>query len=131
MKRPVCVSLVHKHSPNDLVMGQELALESCPGSDVWLNHRISVVVEPEAEGCPQDAAELLQESGSCSEQLVRRQEHHNHQHTICQIFWNCSGTVQTVPATFFVVTALITATIGIVVHAVRLIDGTVVRHKKD
>lgn len=121
---------IPKCLPDDLVMGQELALESCLTPRVRLDHRFSVVVESEAEGCAQDAAELLQESFACAEQLVRRQEHHDHEYTVRQIFWNCSCTVQTIPAALFIITALITAAISVVVHAVRLIDGTGTRHKK-
>lgn len=120
-----------KHSPDDFIMWLELTLESCLAPGVRLDHRLSVVIESEAEGRAQDAAELLQESCARAKQLVRRQEHYDHQHTFCQLFWNCSSTVQAIPAALFIITALITATISVVVHAVGLIDGTGLRHKKD
>lgn len=126
-----CVSFALKHSPDDLVMGLEFALEPRLAPGVRLDHRIAVVVESEAEGRAQDAAELLQESRARAEQLVGRQEHHDHQHTFCQIFRNSSSAIQTVPAALFVITALIAAAVGVVVHAVRLVDGTGARHEKD
>lgn len=72
------LSFVVKHSPDDLVMGLKLASESCHTPGVRLDHHFSVVVESEAEGRAQDAAELLQKSCARAKQLVRRQEHHDH-----------------------------------------------------
>lgn len=92
------------------------------GPVVREDHGLAVLVQAEAQRGAQDATEPLQEVGAGAQQLLRWQQHREHQHTAGQQGWHLTRTVQPIPATLLRVAALVTAAIRKMVCAVLLID---------
>ena len=110
------------HSPDHL--GGQLppvpGFSARPRPVVREDHGLAILVQTEAQRGAQDAAEPLQEVGAGAQQLLRRQQHCEHQDAAGQQGRNLTRTVQAIPAALLRVAALVAAAVSEVVRAVLL-----------